>query len=158
MRPILKILDSSRFSRTVARFFSTALSWRSISWIWLRTLRRLSSSWLSPGPREPIPPAWRLSIIPCPTKRGSRYLSWARCTCSLPSWLLALMAKISKISCIRSMTLTPKLSSRLTFWRGVRRLLTMTVEISSASTSCRISSNLPEPTKVLLSYFSRFWL
>ena len=78
-------------------------------------------------------PAWRLSIIPWPTKRGKRYLSWARWTWSFPSWLRARMAKISKINCIRSMTLTPRTSSKLTFCLGVRRLLTMTVVISSAS-------------------------
>ena len=31
IKPILKVLDSKRFSLTVARFFSTTLSWRSIS-------------------------------------------------------------------------------------------------------------------------------
>ena len=41
---ILKVVESTRFSRMVSRFFSTIFNWRSISAIWLRIERRLSSS------------------------------------------------------------------------------------------------------------------
>jgi hypothetical protein len=58
------------------------------------------------------PPAWRLIDSPQPRRRGSRYCNWASSTCALPSRLLACWAKMSRISAVRSMTLTLTTSSR----------------------------------------------
>ena len=64
------------------------------------------------------PPAWRDSASPQPRSRGSRYCSWASSTCALPSLLLACWAKMSRISAVRSMTLTLICCSRLRSWDG----------------------------------------
>ena len=72
-----------------------------------------SRSWSRPGRgcrcrrRRPTrPPAWRDSDSPQPRSRGSRYCSWASSTWALPSLLRACWAKMSRISAVRSMTLT----------------------------------------------------
>ena len=70
-----------------------------------RMRRRSVSSFVSPGPRVPMPPPSRDSAVPDPTSRGSRYFSCASSTCSLPSRVRARRAKMSRISCVRSMTL-----------------------------------------------------
>ena len=57
-----------------------------------------------------MPPPSRDNASLDPTSRGSRYLSCASSTCSLPSRVRARRAKMSRISCVRSMTLR---SSRL---------------------------------------------
>ena len=54
-----------------------------------------------------MPPPSRDSAAPAPTSRGSRYLSCASSTCSLPSRVRARRAKMSRISCVRSMILRP---------------------------------------------------
>ena len=69
-----------------------------------RPPRRSISSFVSPGPRPPIPPASRDSESSRPTRRGYRYLSWASSTCSLPSALWARWAKMSRMSWVRSST------------------------------------------------------
>ncbi len=57
-----------------------------------------------PWPRTNSP-AWRLSMIPWPTRRGKSI--WAGpSACNFPSWLLARMARYLK-SLHRSVTLTP---------------------------------------------------
>ena len=78
-----------------------------------RSRRRSVSSLVSPGPRVPIPPppatrppACRDSDSPQPRSRGSMYCSWASSTWALPSRLRACWAKMSRISAVRSMTLT----------------------------------------------------
>ena len=93
----------------------------------MRIRRRSVSSLVSPGPRRPtpppappprpLPPACRDSASPQPRSRGSRYCSWASSTCALPSLLLACWAKMSRISAVRSMTLTLIRCSRLRSWR-----------------------------------------
>ena len=87
--------------------------------------RRSSSILVSPGPREPMPwppaawpPAWRDIDSPQPRRRGRRYCSWASSTCALPSRLLACWAKMSRISAVRSMTLTLTTSSSARRWLG----------------------------------------
>ena len=49
-----------------------------------RMRRRSVSSFVSPGPRVPMPPPSRDSAALEPTSRGSRYFSCASSTCSLP--------------------------------------------------------------------------
>ncbi len=75
----------------------------------LRTMRRSTSSWLSPSPkRDPTPPPMRFEArwAHMPRKRGSRYSFWASRTCSRPSLLVACSAKMSRMSAVRSMTFT----------------------------------------------------
>mmetsp|Transcript_8229 Transcript_8229/g.16481 ORF Transcript_8229/g.16481 Transcript_8229/m.16481 type:complete len:259 (-) Transcript_8229:456-1232(-) len=71
-------------------------------------MRRLSiSSWLSPGPRRPTPPAplclsrWLQSRV----RRGALYVSMASVTWSFPSRVRACWANMSRISAVRSTTL-----------------------------------------------------
>src|SRR5229473_3373531 len=78
-----------------------------------RSRRRSVSSLVSPGPRVPMPPppatrppACRDSDSPQPRSLGSMYCSWASSTWTLPSRLRACWAKMSRISAVRSMTLT----------------------------------------------------
>ena len=58
-----------------------------------------------------MPPPSRDSAAPEPTSRGSRYLSCASSTCHLPSRVRARRAKMSRISCVRSITLRSSRSS-----------------------------------------------
>ena len=44
-------------------------------WILRRMWRRSDSSFVSPGPRVPIPPPRRDMLVPLPPRRGSRYFS-----------------------------------------------------------------------------------
>ena len=64
------------------------------------------------------PPACRDSASPQPRSRGRRYCSWASSTCALPSLLFACWAKMSRISAVRSTTLTLVCCSRLRSWDG----------------------------------------
>ena len=83
--------------------------------------RRSVSSLVSPGPRPPMPPpceptrppAWRDRLPPQPRSRCLPYSSCASSTCALPSLDLACWAKMSRISAVRSTTLTLTRSSRL---------------------------------------------
>ena len=70
-----------------------------------RARRRSISSLVSPGPRPPMPPVRRDSIVSFSMQARQRYWSCASSTCSLPSRLCARCAKMSRISCVRSMTL-----------------------------------------------------
>ena len=75
--------------------------------------RRSVSSWDSPGPRVPIPPPVRERCVHRRVRRGSWYSSCASSTWSRPSWVWAWRAKMSRISRLRSMTLTLSRLSRL---------------------------------------------
>ena len=72
-----------------------------------------------PPPAATRPPACRDSDSPQPRSRGSRYSSWASSTCALPSLLRACWAKMSRISAVRSMTLTRTTPSSRRSWPGV---------------------------------------
>ena len=74
-------------------------------WIRIRIFRRSTSSLVSPGPSVPMPPPSRDISVPMPTSRGSRYFSCASSTWSLPSRVRARLAKMSRMSCVRSTTL-----------------------------------------------------
>src|SRR6266542_4047958 len=134
----------------------------------IRVLMRLRSvsSFVSPGPRRPIPPPWeptrppacRLIASPQPRSRGSRYCSWASSTCALPSLLLACWAKMSRISAVRSMTLTLTSASSVRSWLGESSPSQMTVSAAVASTTSRSSPTLPRPMYVDGSGRLRRWI
>ena len=81
--------------------------------------RRSVSSCDSPGPRVPIPPPVRERCVHRRVRRGSWYSSCASSTWSRPSWVWAWRAKMSRISRLRSMTLTLSRLSRLFCWAGL---------------------------------------
>ena len=91
-----------------------------------RMRRRSVSSFVSPGPRVPMPPPSRDSASLAPTSRGIRYLSCASSTCSLPSRVRARRAKMSRMSCVRSTTLRSSAPSRLRSCAGLSSLSKMT--------------------------------
>ena len=76
----------------------------------------------SPGPRDPMPPCVRDRCVHRRVRRGSWYSSWASSTWSRPSCVRACRAKMSRISRLRSMTLTlSRLSSDLLLGRARAR-------------------------------------
>ena len=97
------------------------------------------------------PPACRDSEAPQPRSRGSMYCNWASSTCALPSRLVACWAKMSRITAVRSTTLTLVTSSNARRWLGGRSSSTMMVSASSRATMPAISLALPEPTYVAAS-------
>ena len=62
--------------------------------------RRSVSSWVSPGPRKPMPPFCRSRWVQPRTKRVAKCESCASSTCSLPSKLRARCAKISRYQAV----------------------------------------------------------
>ena len=64
------------------------------------------------------PPSCDISM-PRPASRGSRYCSCASSTCSWPSRVRAWRAKMSRMSCVRSITRTSSSRSRLRCCEGV---------------------------------------
>ena len=142
-----------RLARLVSRAGSIPLiSLRSLA-MRSRMRRRSISIFVSPGPREPMPPpavptrppAWRDIDSPQPRRRGRRYSSWANSTCARPSWLFACCAKMSRIKAVRSMTFTLTTSSRARRWEGASSVSMMTVSAPVAETMSRSSMALPEP-------------
>ena len=116
----------TRSCRWVARVAPSPPIWRRSLAIRLLIRRRSVSILVSPGPRVPMPPppatrppACRDIDSPQPRSRGSMYCSWASSTCALPSRLRACWAKMSRISAVRSMTLTLTTSSSWRSWPGV---------------------------------------
>ena len=114
-----------RSARLVSRVPSISRSAARSLAIRLLIRRRSVSSLVSPGPRPPMPtppparpPTCRDRLPPQPRSRCLRYCSWASSTWALPSALLACAAKMSRISAVRSMTLTLTRSSRLRSWAG----------------------------------------
>ena len=86
------------------------------------------------------------------------YSIWASETCALPSRLLACWAKMSRISAVRSMTLTLTTSSSWLSWPGVSSPSQITVSAPVATTRSRSSRALPEPMYVAASGLSRRWI
>ncbi len=68
-------VEQRRASRPehLAVAFSHSRSFSRSSWIFLRIIRRSVSSWVSPGPRRPIPPRIRDRWVHIRASRGSRY-------------------------------------------------------------------------------------
>ena len=107
----------------------------------MRMRRRSVSSFVSPGPLVPMPPPSRDSAAPAPTSRGSRYLSCASSTCSLPSRVRARRAKMSRISCVRSMTFRPTIFSISRSCAGVS-------SVSNTTTSTPVSAHDAASTSI----------
>ena len=115
-----------------------------------RMRRRSVSILVSPGPRRPTPPplpparppACRDIDSPQPRSRGSMYCIWASSTCALPSRLVACWAKMSRISAVRSMTLTLTAFSSAVSWPGESSPSQITVSAPVASTTSRSSCDL----------------
>ena len=73
--PTIEMMGTSRRSRRArcwARFLASASICFSRCVIRSRTRRRSTSSFVSPGPRPPIPPASLDIAVPCPVRRGRR--------------------------------------------------------------------------------------
>ena len=110
--------------------------------------RRSVSSCDSPGPRVPTPPPRRSRCCHMPRMRGRLYSSCASSTWSLPSALTACCAKMSRISCVRSITRAPSASSRKRCCTGSSSSSTSRLSASASSKSSFSSSSLPLPTYV----------
>ena len=115
----------------------------------LRNKRRSVSSWVSPGPRKPIPPFCLSRWVQPRTRRVARWRSCASSTCNLPSWVRARWAKISKIRPVRSITRHSHKRSRLRSCAGLRAWSKRTTEAPVALTASAISTALPSPTNTL---------
>ena len=113
-----------------------------------RTRRRSTSSRCSPGPRPPMPPPSRDSPSSRCARRGSRYFSCASSTCSLPSRERARWAKMSRISCVRSITRSSSRSAMLRACAGERSWSKITRSASCWKARTTRSSRRPEPTTV----------
>ena len=110
-------------------------------------MRRSSSIWVSPGPpRVPVPPCWRSRWLQRRTRRVLRYCRRASSTCSLPSWLRARCANISRMSMVRSLTGMPRVRSRLRCCAGLSAWSNRISVAPCCSASSLISSALPLPT------------
>ena len=94
-----------RLRRRCSRCLPSCFSWRSRCVTRSFARRRPISSFVSPGPRPPMPPVRRESESSFWARRGIAYFSCASSTWSLPSRLSARWAKMSRMSCVRSMTL-----------------------------------------------------
>lgn len=114
-----------------------------------RSRRRSVSSWVSPGPRRPIPPFCRSRWVQPRTSRVLMCSSCASSTCNLPSWVRARWAKMSRISPVRSSTRHSNARSRLRSWLGVKVWLKITSSTFSALTRSCNSSTLPLPIRYL---------
>ena len=82
--------------------------------------RRSVSSFVSPGPRVPMPPPSCDISMPCPANRGSMYCNCASSTCNWPSRVRACRAKMSRMSCVRSIARRWMIFSILRCWEGLR--------------------------------------
>ncbi len=85
------------------------------------------------------------------------YCIWASATCALPSRLFACWAKMSRMSAVRSITLTLTTSSSWISWLGLSSPSQITVSAPVASTVSRSSAALPDPMYVAESGLSRRW-
>ena len=113
-----------------------------------RMMRRSVSSWVSPGPRRPMPPRIRERWVHIRVRRGSRYSSCASSTCSLASWLRARVEKMSRMTSGRSITRTLSSRSRLAPWTGLSSSSKMTSVAPASATAAATSSTLPSPMSV----------
>ena len=152
-----------RLSRCNERTSDRRSSSRRMLVMRLRTMRRSTSSWLSPSPkRDPTPPPMRFEArwAHMPRRRGYKYWFWARRTCRRPSLEVACRAKMSRMRAVRSMTFTDlsMTFSRLACWEGVSSSSKMTRSASCDRASSAISSALPVPTKVRGLGASKRWV
>jgi len=121
-------------------------------------MRRLStSSFVSPGPRVPIPPPRRLIASPRPASRGSWYLSCASSTCTCASRPEAFWAKMSRITWVRSRTFSFVRRSTSRACAGVSSRSNTSRSASWWNASDTASCSLPSPTTVRWSGLARRW-
>ena len=146
----------SRPRAAVSRCWRTCSTRSFIFEIRVRMIRRSVSSWLSPGPREPMPPWVRERCVHSRVRRGSWYSSWASSTWSRPSWVWAWSAKMSRISRLRSMTLTLRSSSSARCWAGDSSSSATSRSKPVSRLAATRSSALPLPTYQLGSTWRRF--
>src|ERR1051325_1580790 len=104
---------SRRPCRWLARWLATSSRRRFRLEILRRITRRSVSSCVSPGPRSPMPPRMRERWVHIRVRRGSRYSSCASSTCIFASAERARVAKMSRITSVRSITRTASAFSRL---------------------------------------------
>ena len=137
-----------RDCRPCSRCFSTLSGRDCICTMRLRNKRRSVSSWVSPGPRKPIPPFCLSKVGPATHPARSQMAQLRqRSTCNLPSWVRARWAKISKIRPVRSITRHSHKRSELRSCAGLRAWSKRTTEAPVVLTASAISTALPSPTK-----------
>src|SRR5690349_20933653 len=154
--PTVAYIRRSRPRDAVVRCWRTCSTRSFIFEIRVRMIRRSVSSWLSPGPRVPIPPPVRDRCVQRRVRRGSWYSSWASSTWSRPSWVCACWAKMSRISRLRSMTLTFRRPSSAFCWPGDSSSSAMRISKPVSLFACASSSALPLPTYQFGSTWRRF--
>ena len=127
-----------------------------------RMIRRSISSCVSPGPLSPTlplppplpePPPCRSRCVQSRCSLGSMYRCCASSTCVFASAVWALMAKMSRMSEVRSSIFTFSSFSilRICFAESSSSKMTIPTSLSLSSSSfinCLISSSLPCPTYV----------
>ena len=138
----------SRPARRFSRCRSTPCSLALSPWMRWRMIRRSVSSWVSPGPRRPMPPRMRERWVHMRVSLGSRYSSCASSTCSFASWLRARVEKMSRMTSGRSMTRTLSSRSRLAPWTGLSSSSKMTSVAPASATAAATSSTFPSPISV----------
>ena len=89
-----------------------------------------------------MPPLYRERCVHIRFSRGIAYSSWASSTCRWASCVRACVAKMSRITSVRSTTFTSSCFSRLRVCAGPRSLSKTTTSASWASTSSLSSLDL----------------
>src|SRR5689334_13631352 len=92
-----------------------------------------------------------------PRMRGRLYSSWASSTWSFPSALTACWAKMSRISCVRSITRALSVSSRYRCCTGSSSPSTSRLSASASFKRASSSSSFPLPTYVRCAGRARCW-
>ena len=103
-----------------------------------------------------MPPWVRDRWVHSRVSRGSWYSSWASSTWRRPSWVCACSAKMSRMSRLRSMTLTPSSPSRVRCWAGDSSSSAMSTSKPVSRLADSSSSALPLPTYQFGSTWRRF--
>ena len=103
-----------------------------------------------------MPPWVRDRWVHSRVRRGSWYSSWASSTCRRPSWVRACWAKMSRISPLRSRTLTPSRLSSAFCWLGSSSSSATSSVKPVSALACASSSALPLPRYQLGSTWRRF--
>src|SRR5215212_11309414 len=154
--PTVAIIRRSRPRAAVWRCCRTCSTRSFIFAIRVRISRRSVSSWLSPGPRVPIPPPVRERWVQRRVRRGSWYSSCASSTWRRPSWVWACWAKMSRISRLRSITLTFRRPSSAFCWLGLSSSSATRTSKPVSLLAWASSSALPFPTYQFGSTWRRF--
>ena len=114
-----------------------------------RASRRSVSSCDSPGPRVPTPAAEALEVLPHARACAAGCTRAARARPgACPRRVTACWAKMSRISCVRSMTRASSASSRYRCCAGSSSSSTSRLSASAAAKRSFSSSSLPLPTYV----------